>query len=190
MSGKIQRKVERTDKRTRPDRHAFPHASVAFCTRRNFKVHDLAVHANGLFRGNTKRVNQSRGFPASILDRLARFDTQRVREFVKPFREPIYAVIENVLPFVRSHLCHWFSSGNGCRNGRVDSRGVCHRHFGCDFPRVLIGNVQIEIRGLGLVGEKVRPLFLELHLCSLFEVVNQCWFGTSRLEVMLFVGSR
>ena len=147
MRGQIEREVERRDEAARTDWHAFPHPHIAFCPGRNVERLDLAIVAHGFFGGNPECVDQARGFAFRILDRLARFNAQRIGQLVKPLLEAVDAMLQHVLPFVARHRCHW--SGGSDRSGYRFFDDIGRRKSGpeSDLVGIFVGDFQV---GIGL----------------------------------------
>ena len=163
MRGEIEREIKGTDKRAWTNRNAFPHPAIALGSFGYFKVHYFASDPHRFFGGDPKRVNQTRNFASRILDRLARFDTQRHRQFIEPLGKSSNAVIEHALAFVRAHFREGFCRGNTANDSLFDRLRVGECNPSCDVTGELVRHFQVVIGFAGFVGDVVGPVFFDRH---------------------------
>ncbi len=155
VRGQVQREIERRDEGTWPDRHALAESAIAFRSRRDFQIHDLAIDAHGFLGGDLERVDQARGFAARILDGFAGLDAQRHREFVEALAKALNAMFEDRLALERRHLAARFLRAHRCGDAGIDRLRIRQRHARGHLARVLVGDFQIGVRRDRFVGEVV-----------------------------------
>ncbi len=156
VCGEVQRKVERRDERARPDRHALGEAAIAFRPSRDLEVDHFAIDPNRLLGRDLERIDQPRDFTARILDRLARLDAQRHRQFVVAFAKALDTMFEHGLALVGRHLAAGFLRLDCCRDTGIDRLRVSHCHARGNLAGVLVGDFEIGVWLAGFVREIVR----------------------------------
>ena len=152
----VEREVERRDERAGADRHALHEAAITLRALRDLEVQHLAIDAHRLLGGGAERVDQARDFALGVLDRLARFDAQREREFVEAFAETRDAVFKHGLAREWRERAHRRLRVDRGDDRLVDRPCIGKRHVRGDLAGVLVEDREGGIRLTRLVGEVVR----------------------------------
>ena len=161
VRGEIEREVERRDQRARPDRHALPHAAIAFRARRDFEVDHLAADAHRFLGADAESVDQPRGLAARVADRLAGLDAQGQRDFFGALGEALDAMVEHFLPLVGRKGGHRLLRLHRGRDAGVDGFRIGQRYARGDLAGELVGDFQVGVGEHWFTGEVVGIAILE-----------------------------
>ena len=145
MSSQIDREVERRDERAGTHRHPFPDALVSFGSGGDVQGHVLSVYAHSLFGGDSERVDPPGNFTASVPDRFAGFDGQRLSQFLLALGQTADNVVQDRRPGERRHPPTRFLRLDRSRDGPVDGCCVRQCHARGNLTGVLVRHRQVGI---------------------------------------------
>ena len=159
----VEGKIERRDEAAGADRHPFPDALIAACARADVERLDFPGDPNRFLGGDPERVDQPGDLALAVLDRLPRLDAEREGQLFGALPEAVDAMLEHGLPLIARHARHRLDRGSRGGDACVDRLRVRLGDPECDLAAIFVGNLEVGIGLLRLIGEVERVDVLQLH---------------------------